>query len=356
MIKDGLELDALNADLSQAAGGWSLCIGSGTSAPVFPSWSDLVTQLVGQDSLADPDLASRLLKQCSLESLIEAASTVLDTGGMGFGQWLAAHLYADLQAKAADQWPELVRVLQTENIGAVPHTTWTKFLQFFRLHYPGLTALALAEVVTEVIDTKHAPMEILSFNAEPVFLGLANALLAARQDDWNRTGQSAPLQRFDKITRSTSSRRRDRIPFLFCHGLLRAPGSTSTHVDHDSVDKLVFSEGQYLALGNELVSWQAASFVAACLTRRIVFVGVSLTDSNMRAWLFRSFQTRTRELKTINGRYYGGSTPHFWLNKQTHTSRERQWIEASVAQLGVRLVWLRDWAEAGPALRKLLRH
>lgn len=355
MLKDGLSLHELPRDIGDVQGGWSLCIGAGTSLPVFPNWEDLVKKLVCEDSSANADLATRLLEKYSPDALIEAAHARLGSSPAAFGEQLAAHLYADLKAKAGPQWPLLVRGLEHEAIGRLSLDEWKQFVAFFRDQYPcGVTGLVLAEVLLDTLGNEHSPNAILSFNAEPLLLGLVNGLFATQRHDWGSPATSqAPAQQFDKVTRSMSYRARGRIPYVFCHGLLRVPDSASHHVDSDSIDKLVFSEGQYLTLGNELVSWQAATFVEACFTRRLVFVGVSLSDPNMRAWLFRANRTRRRELAEINPAYDGGAPPHFWINKRPSTESEARWIEASVAHLGVRLVWLPEWSDAGTALRTL---
>jgi hypothetical protein len=271
-----------------------------------------------------------------------------------FGEQLSAHLYADLKAKADSLWPLLVRGLDSE-INQLKPTEWEQYVAFFRSQYPGLTAFAMAEVLLDTLGNEYSPNAILSFNAEPLLLSLVNGLFATRRhDSGSYLAGNTPAHQFDKVTRSTSYRARGRIPYVFCHGLLRVPDTVSRHVDSNSIDKLVFSEGQYLTLGNELVSWQAATFVEACLTRRLVFVGLSLSDPNIRAWLFRTNRTRLRELAEISPTHDGGSLPHFWLRESPSTKEEARWIEASVAHLGVRLVWLPKWSDAGIHLRALV--
>jgi hypothetical protein len=169
--------------------------------------------------------------------------------------------------------------------------------------------------VAQTLRVDVHPISIFSFNAEPLLYALINASVA-RLHDWERGGGvlNPPKQPIDKLLRATSSRARDRIPYIFCHGLLQVPGGHRHHASSESADKLVFSEEQYLMLANAVVSWQSTTFVETCMSRCVVFVGVSLSDTNMRNWLSRVAQNRRRELHEVHG-HDGDSTTHFWLNK-----------------------------------------
>jgi len=90
-----------------------------------------------------------------------------------------------------------------------------------------------------------------------------------------------------------------------------------------------------------------------CSSRSVVFIGLSLSDPNMRRWLSWIYANRIQELKE-RGLRPVSSTSHFWINKRPTSIDERRWIESSVAHLGVRLVWLNSWVEVEDALRSLL--
>jgi hypothetical protein len=195
-----------------------------------------VTKLVCDDPRADADVAKRLLCQYSPDALIEAAHARLRSSPAAFANLLSKHLYADLKAKAGSLWPLLVRGLENENI-RLDLDESKQFIAFFRDQYPTLTALVLAEVLLDTPGNEHSPNAILSFNAEPLLLGLVNGLFATQWHDWGSAAASrTPAQKFDEVTRSISHRTRGRIPHVFCHGLLRVPDSASHHVDGDSVD------------------------------------------------------------------------------------------------------------------------
>ena len=76
MVKRGIEesnqrpllKDVLNSS------GWALCIGAGTSLPLFPSWKELVVKLINLSSkTVDKKLYDFLINSFAPDSLIQAA-------------------------------------------------------------------------------------------------------------------------------------------------------------------------------------------------------------------------------------------------------------------------------------------
>ena len=101
------------------------------------------------------------------------------------------------------------------------------------------------------------------------------------------------------------------------------------------------------------MSWQAINFIDNCMYSKMVFVGVSLSDANMRRWLSWIHSNKMEEFR-INGFTCKDPTEHFWINKKPKTDVEKVWMEESVAHLGVRLVWIDEWNQVGEVLRKML--
>ena len=346
MAKQGIEAAAIRSVFQSLAStkGWALCVGAGTSLPVFPTWQNLVRRLVARDPTALPTRADSLLSSYSPDALIEAARHRFKLTDDKFARLLTEKLYADFKHQAADEWRNIVNCLEAVNVANVNRDGWSRFLSFFE-SYPQFrtaSALSLAAVMAQTLPTDASPVSILSFNAEPLLYALISAWVA-RLHDWDRGGGvlNAPKQPLDKLARATSGRTRGRVPYVFCHGLLGVPDGYRHRADSASADKLVFSEEQYLTLANAVVSWQSTAFVETCMSRAVVFVGVSLSDPNMRNWLSRVAQNRTRELHDVHG-HDGDSTAHFWLNEHPGTPAEAEWIENTVGHLGIRLVWLND--------------
>ena len=285
MAKKGFNL----ADFSSVRGplrnsGWVLCVGAGTSGPLFPDWGQLVLSLIAADPVVtntSRTFASlRDTKGFSLDALIQAAQDRLALSDDAFADRLSTRLYSKLPADPVRA--RMLRCLAAVAPGELPKSKWQEFIK--DVTSPSLSyipsAVALSDIVARSRGTVMAPKAILSFNAEPLLYALINAQYAVKNNKpvaTPTTGVPEP-QVLTPITRSISNRRVDRIPYYFCHGLLRVGGINHGLLENGSPEKLVFSESTYLSLANESFSWQAATFISLAQAHSLIFVGMSLTD------------------------------------------------------------------------------
>lgn len=349
MVKEGLDQTTGRACIRTtiSGGGWALCIGAGASRPVFPFWSDLVQRLLRwMDRKLPAAQIGRLLEECTLEALIQATVTRKNLNAYQAGQVLSKLLYDDLKASLSiKEWALTKKLFKDSSLGRIRDQDATDMLAAMLKHYPNATSLQLAEVLTRAIEAGISPTSIISFNAEPLLLALTNSYL--------RVNSTVPKHKLiDVSLRGISYKHRERIPFHFCHGLLSLPGEKARK-DASSLDKLVFSETEYLNLAGSSFSWQSAIFLEAAMHNTIVFVGLSFSDPNLRRWLGFVQSNRVAELKRI-GRPIEASTRHYWIRRQPISINERRWIEASVAHLGVRLIWIKNWDVVGSTLHTML--
>lgn len=360
MAKPGLNLSDIQSILRDLAKkeGWVLCVGAGISTPMFPSWVSLVERLVAQDiSKASPEhFVQDLLGNFSPDAMIQAAKDRLELNDAGLRDLLVQELYRNIQKKLTHKEFQLFcDILASDRPVILGKESWLEFLSIIRSKYPHLTALSIATVLSEIIGTEIAPLEVLSFNAEPMLIALCNALKV--EEFANKPGPIPEVgdrrMIFDYVTHSFSRRRADRIPYVFCHGLLPVPDPSGQQPRIDSMDKLVFSESSYLQLANTSFAWQSSVFLEASSIRHIVFVGVSLSDSNMRRWLAWAHENRQRELAEKYGPDVD-STAHYWITRHPGKPEKARWIESAVGHLGVRIVWVPDWNSVDLAMRRLL--
>lgn len=231
--------------------------------------------------------------------------------------------------------------------GELQVAQWELFLGNVKRYYPTISATVVADVVAKAIEAERGPAAILSFNAEPLLFSLLNAHIACNPLSASKKAV------FDRITRATTERKAGRIPYVFCHGLLAIPGVVRLGPRNVSIDKLVFSESEYLQLANSAFSWQSSVFLDTCVSRSVVFIGVSLSDPNMRRWLAWVQRNRSNELKEVF-HTSANTTQHYWLNRKPTVESQALWIESAVAHLGVRLVWLERWESVGDVLASML--
>jgi hypothetical protein len=349
MPKRGLDKTTCNGCIRGTApgGGWVLCIGAGASHPIFPSWSNLVSRLL---DWSNPKLSekgiSELKQSLSLESLIQAAFIKNGLEPYQSAQVLSRLLYADLKRTLnVDEW-KLFRLLFNKlGVGSLSLREAENLLSCFTEHYPASTVLQLAEVLARSLEKKLAPSHIISLNAEPLLLMLINAYVTVNTQ--------LPVRKiFDVSLRGISYKRTDRIPFHFCHGLLPLAGEKPLRASA-SLDKLIFSETEYLGLAGSMFSWQSAVFLNAAMTNTMVFVGLSFSDPNIRRWLGFVHNNRMDELRSV-GAKTDISTRHYWIRTRPQSKEQEEWIEAAVAHLGIRVVWIEEWKQVGACIHRML--
>jgi hypothetical protein len=359
-FKSGLTADGCHGLLSSKCfyNGWALCIGAGTSRHVFPLWDQLVVKLL-QDQFGPvielDDLAKSLVSQFGADAAIQTVRNKLQVSDDEFACLISNALYSDLIASASpDEWDAISYILCRPGKKSVQNGQWKSFLSFFRSMAKQPSCISIAKILLRCLNADRMPVAILSFNAEVLSFQLFNALVWEQSTDSGahppREGDNREFM--DLVTRGISTTSRSNIPYYLCHGVLPVPGKKPI-VNLVSTDKLVFSEAEYLMLSNSSFSWQSSAFLGVSVPRHVVFIGLSLSDSNIRRWLAWSHASRLSELSAI-GQDASSSTHHYWLRTVPQRQMDKEWIEASVCHLGIRLVWMNSWDELPIVLGRML--
>ena len=349
MAKKGLDIATIQTVLRDVKNsvGWSLCIGAGTSMPVLPDWFSLVDKLISKNcnpkDVIDIDTYKKM--GFSADAMIQAVRNRLEVKDNDFIKMLSEEVYAPIKENVnLTEWKVFIKIHEAFTLAGIKNEEWTSFKKIIDKILNYTSANILAKIITDSIINNLEPKAILTFNGEAIFLALLNYYYwLNRLDNKNK---------YDRIVNGITNRHINRIPYIHCHGVLPING-VKMRKGHNANDKLVFLEESYLQLANSPMSWQAISFIENCMQSKMVFVGVSLSDANMRRWLGWIHSNKMEEFK-INGFDCRDATEHFWINKKPKTDVEKIWIEESVAHLGVRLVWIDQWNQVGEALRKML--
>ena len=334
---------------------WSLCIGAGTSQPIFPDWFSLVDTMIDSVSETDPKIKISLDKikkmGFSPDSIIQALKNLVNLNEEEFLDLMSCSLYGNLMDIVGPaKWKSISAVLETSNPSYYKDSLWKDFIETRNTTFQNSTANLLANVLIKAREKGVAPDAILSFNAESLLLALMNSYI--REPFIGKTKAAGDVPKIcDKIVDSTSTSYSNHIAYVHCHGILPIPGAKKTRLTPS--DKLVFTENSYLQLSNNAFSWQSSNFINTCMNQRVVFVGVSLTDPNMRKWLSWIHQNRLNEYSEL-GIEPKNSTQHYWIKTLPESEEEMLWFESAVAHLGVRIIWINSWDEVGTALSKML--
>jgi hypothetical protein len=347
MPKQGLTAFSAKGLLVQSSlsRGWTLCVGAGISKPAFPDWKALVGQVMALDESCPSDIrgiSTDLLAQYSADSVLAAAIERLGISPATLSDALYAQIRTQLPAR---EWNAFAKILAWSVPGDWDEKQWRAFQSTIEREWPGLTSTQIARAVASVSGTSVAPRSVLTFNAEP--------LLYSQLNCYSRLYLEHNKKAFDLVVRSTSSRAPDRIPYFCIHGLLPIPDQVKRGKSVESVDKLIFSECDYLTLANSNYSWQSNNFISAASNTNMVFIGLSMTDPNIRKWLAWVSTLRNQEIQAF-GPAPAASTQHYWIQPHPSSPAMSRWIEALVAHLGVRLIWIESWAHVEQTLGMML--
>lgn len=350
MAKKGLDISTIQTVLKDVTitSGWALCIGAGTSIPVLPDWFSLVENLINNNCKKDLIEIDKYKKMgFSADAMIQAVKNKLNASDDRFIEMLSNEVFSPIKNNVnMKEWKAFVS-FHNNCMQANNKRMMSAFQNVINKSLHKTSADKLAKSVIDSIIGKIGPKAILTFNGEAVFLALLNYY-------W-LTKQKSNRYKFDLVIDGISCRREDRIPYIHCHGALPIIGTDEKtgKKARKANAKLVFSEESYLNLATSPLSWQSINFIEHCMNSKMVFVGVSLSDPNMRRWLGWIHKNKVDDLKNNN---YNTKdvTEHFWINKKPDTDVEKTWIEESVAHLGVRLVWINEWDQVGEVLNKML--
>lgn len=347
MAKRGLEFGSINPVLL-SEDSWSLCIGAGTSLPLLPDWYTLVERMI--DKYCDPKdkISIDTYKKMGFtaDAMIQAVRNHIGGTDEDFAQKLSEEVYAPIKNKLTrDEWKSFVKIHDSFDLNTFKNEDWKTFERIKDKLFINTSANLLAEPIVMAINKEIGPKSILSFNGEAIFLALLKYY-------YKESCSGSKKLKFDRIVNGMHRIHSSRIPYVHCHGILPINGA-KTKKGYKADTKLVFTEERYLKIANSPMSWQALQFIENCMNSKMVFVGVSLTDANMRRWLGWIHGNKMEEFAE-NEIHCKDSTEHFWIRKRPGTDIEKKWIEESVAHLGVRLIWIDDYNQIGEVFKKML--
>lgn len=343
MAKQGLYINQIS-QLVKPETDWSICIGAGASFPIFPTWTVLANELAEQLGLKVP-IEDRYKSYLSPDVIIQSIYELKGRPNT-FAASLSNTLYARLFDGLNNEDKQLVIDCITSQT-PVDNLDWGRYVKIIQSKGQ-TTSQKLAEyIAASIYKYNRPPKSIISFNAELLLPSLINA--------YTQVSFKKHYKVLNYITEPTSSQYHGRINYCFCHGLVSVPGARgASKKNFNSEDKLVFAENEYLQLANSSFSWQAYSFMDTLLTSTVFFVGLSFTDPNVRRWLSWIHKCKTEAIKRFNPKSQE-STSYYWVEQYVKEEKTRRWIEASVAHLGVRLVWVNEYSDIVDVLTKSIK-
>lgn len=340
MAKKGLTLDTISQLVSHDKG-WSLCVGAGCSFPLFPSWEKFAMS-VARKCIGQPQVPNKIQNIFSPEVILQIAYERARRPD-DFVRSMCEELYNGVFKGLTLDDKTLVATCLSKQTPS-RKVDWGQYLSV--LNKKGITTSHyLAEFIAKSIyEINRPPRSILTFNAEILLPSLINAYCHQQYKKYYKV--------LDYMVEPTSVQYQHRIPYYFCHGVIPVPYSNRMAQRYfNAADKLVFSENEYLQLANSVFSWQSSSFMNTLTNNTVFFVGLSFKDPNIRRWLAWIQKSKLTAINLITKNSID-STSHYWIEKDPKNSNLRAWYEASVAHLGIRMIWVDDYSQIVDVLEK----
>jgi SIR2-like protein len=299
---------------------WTLCLGAGINVPMMPSWEDLARNLTNrfcsQNLSADDFREICATSRWPLEAWIQQA--------------LNQHVARDgeintfLDALREELYKTIDRIQTAERLtpvitDALCSTTslskqdWLNTAAFFDQHFGQTTAYRLARLFVDNADLP-LPESVITFNADTLFETMY-VLLKKKKINEATSDWIDPRQTFARVVRSSEDVW-GHIPIYHLHGCL-PPKSTRHSSVRQNPENMIFPENTYTGIARSVFTWSQNTFLHKVLTNTLCFVGLSMSDPNIRRWLAWAYEMYVEDLRTghdVRVQDLGGR--HVWLQSR----------------------------------------
>lgn len=356
---------------------WSLCLGAGICKGILPDW---------------PDLTLEVLNRCSTATLTKTEFEVLNKTAWSLDAWLQVAMNMLIESKCQEPFSKYYDLLEESLYGKLlikaeaanqkfaliaalndPRKIKRKevagLLEFLDSNYGSSSLMALAKWLDRLAECPRAPRSILTFNADGLLDTLLR-LLEIHQCIVDKKLDMPPNRFYRSLRASEPPPPQDslarRIPIHHIHGCLTPQSPTlASRPGRESRESLVFPETTYGRISGQVFTWQQTMFLSHAQSHRIVFVGLSMSDSNIRRWLawcnenaLEEQELRKNQFAKSTGKH-GGSNDYFigqniWITEHPKADNLAKAMEFSLAHLGTRICWINDWHDLPRVLKNLL--
>lgn len=336
---------------------WTLVLGAGVCKNIMPDWQGLTLNVVNEVFGFTWDWAKFKQKSdeagFSLDSWLQAAlnKTVQDGDSVDyFNTLLEKHLYAPLISKAKKRGIDDSIKLMTHNAHLLKQRELFTIVDFFEEEYKNCTLLQLVNALLDPDKSIARPESIITFNADPLLHSLL--IVYGVKLNYEKTGQyNFPVEDYVRVTRPFEANDK-KIPILHLHGAI-FPDIASKKSKFDSRDNLIFSEVSYTKTAGIMNSWAQNVFSYKSTHTRMIFLGLSMSDPNIRRWLSWSAENINSQLEAFTGAS-NSVIKHLWIKPRPTDEDMINFFSTSLIHLSTKPCWLESWAGVEKGLLNLM--
>lgn len=160
------------------------------------------------------------------------------------------------------------------------------------------------------------------------------------------------------VERASASASSKLVNVYHVHGFLVRDGTSHRGRDRRAIeapDRLVLTEQQYFDVVADVHGFVNYSLLHLLRQHRFLFVGLSMTDTNLRRALHLSFTERKRELLSEGRAEHGATrnaTRHWAVVRHQNLDVDRA-LATLLLSVGVRPVWISEWGDVPLVLKSI---
>ncbi|WP_158146686.1 SIR2 family protein [Vibrio fluvialis] len=337
---------------------WTLCLGAGISRGLVPMWQELAREVINRAfkvSLSEVEFESIVASAgWSLEAWIQAAENHIGASNAAndtLDRILEEVIYSDILAKADKYGVRDALIEALNNPRVLSEKDVNGLCDLFETEYSNTSLLSVTRFLIRAEEMNRLPTSIITFNADAILSAALEVFRTRRYSEKLGRFQRAPVIHYKRALNGVDGMGRG-TPIIHVHGaIVPQPQKIATANRIDSRNKLIFHENQYLDVALTTSSWAQTMFTYQALVSSMVFVGLSMSDANLRRWMAAAHLNRCKELEAL-GRNPDGASSHLWL-RQCATPKVETFQEVALAHLGVRSALIPDWSSLEQGLCNL---
>jgi hypothetical protein len=222
---------------------------------------------------------------------------------------------------------------------------------FFEKHFADSTLLQLKNVLLNETEGIVLPKTIITFNADSLLYSLI-VIFSVKQNFVKTKEYNFHFQKYFQVIRPFEVGS-VKIPICHLHGGIFPNPIKKTKNKNDSRDNLIFAETSYTKIAGSMHSWAQNSFLFHATNTKMVFIGLSMSDPNIRRWLSWTAESLHAQMEAYKGKQET-ILRHVWVKTKPKDIETQKLLEPSLKHLSTKIGWLNDWSKLEGGLLNLI--